>query len=167
MPELHRCTKGWTCGLLTVCDVSPLRVHLYKWHCDYGVSQSSQSMAGPVEGRQNNDLAIGSVEPLDSLSHRHQSNAELYEQPLHLDSLVSFCPVPVLAECFVQQLWFLWSRIKPFKVGIHYREEESHHIEEFQRQGWRSSSVFESTCSSRKGPGFRAQHPYWAAYNHP
>lgn len=61
-------------------------------------------MAGPDESRQNNDLVIGSVELLDSLSHRHQSNVELYEQPVHLDSLVSSCPVPVLAECSVQQL---------------------------------------------------------------
>ena len=55
---------------------------------------------------------------------------------LHSLTLVRRCPAAVVADpCLVQQLGFLWSRMKAFKIRIHTERKKLTTIEQFQRQG--------------------------------
>lgn len=140
---------------------------LWVWSLTSGLS--SQYTAGSVEGGQNNDLVIGSMRLLDSVSHRDQSSMELYGCPRLPDSLVGCCPTAVLGGRLLSGAT-LTSLVKgeTLQDWNPHREEEAHtYCRVPEAEPGEGGFVCKSTCSSCKGPGFGAQPPHWAAYNHP
>ena len=113
------------CMYMNVCVSACALVTLWIWSLTSGLS--SQYTAGSVEGGQNNDLVIGSMRLLDSVSHRDQSSMELYGCPMLPDSLVGCCPTAVLGGRLLSGAT-LTSLVKgeTLQDWNPHREEEAH-----------------------------------------